>query len=1029
MPRFDHVILTASNDAQARGYEAQIAWRDEQGALNPDTQFHVVADPEGRRIGSLGATVHALRELLKRMAAGGQSGHAGVRKLLRDQQILICHSGGDSRRLPAYAAQGKAFTPLPTTAASGIPAALFDLALSNYERLPARAGGGVLIVSGDVLLTFDPNAVDFDAPGVVGVAYPGPAERGARHGVFVTDAGSMVTGCSPVSDFLQKPDEPTAREHGAIDAVGRLLVDTGIFMLDLPTVERLLRVGGVNSSRGKVTTGKGLMRDLDRGNSPGLDLYEALAFALTPRMTWPRYRKAMGVEDDDDHAGRLRRLHDALHGVGFHVNVLPYCDFFHIGTSRELLSNVASLTRTAEQYGFTNLSGSVIKAGASLEGAFAYNTIVASSQVRASQATLMEAVHADRPVELPGMNILVGLPSRSKGRRALRLRENIGLVCVPVGKNEWAAIVFGVDDDFKGQRGTAAGCLFLNESIDAWLDRHDVSPNGLWASGAPQDLWQAKLWAVGTLDRVLDHAKWIQSARTQSKSVAAWRQTRRVNMDELLPRVNHDRLLAHRQEIRRRVTLEHLADRLLADDELPAAEVADELRDRDEAAAALDSIRTATERDPGALFRARAMKTAHVIAERHHPTPAALKRCGFSSVEAIEDAAFAAVAEAVGTGVTLDQAPRPADILHDQVVWATTPVRLDFSGGWSDTPPFCTERGGRVLNAAVTLNDQYPVQAMAKLNRDGMIRLTSIDLGRRVEIRRTEELLDHHDPTDWAALPKAAAVLAGIGPPSHRQSLGKWLDTLGGGLDLTIFSAVPKGSGLGTSSILGAAVLAALRAVRGEPIDNQRIIALISVLEQYMTTGGGWQDQVGGIVPGVKLIRTSPGLDQTPALQWTVFDRSPGSELRSRLLLYYTGLTRMAKNILKNVVGRYLARDPQALRAIDELKDAAEQMKADLDARDIDAFAAGIERYWGLKKTLDPGSTNDQIERLLGSVDKWTAGRCLAGAGGGGFVFFVAKDPAAAEKIRRTLQADPPSPQSRLFAFDVDNQGLRTTVL
>jgi len=387
------------------------------------------------------------------------------------------------------------------------------------------------------------------------------------------------------------------------------------------------------------------------------------------------------------------------------------------------------------------------------------------------------------------------------------------------------------------------------------------------------------------------------------------------------------------------------------------------------------------------------------------------------------------VAEAVAMSVELPDKPRPAAILPDQVVWVTTPVRLDFCGGWSDTPPISTERGGTVLNAAVTLNGQYPVQVMAKLNEEGVIRLASIDLGERVTIASTGELLDHRDPTHWAALPKAALVLAGIGPDRVGLPLRRWLKVLGGGLDLTIFSALPKGSGLGTSSILGAAVLACLGRVLGEPFSSDRLIALTSVLEQRMCTGGGWQDQIGGITPGVKLIRTQPGVAQTVSLSWTVFDMSTGSPLRERLLLYFTGRKRMARDILHNVVSRYLARDALTLRTVTELKEAALQMKADLDARDVDAFARGLERYWTLKKQIDPGATNPQLEALLRRVRRWTVGRVLPGAGGGGFVLMVAQDAAAAQAIRRCLTREPPNRLARFFDFDVDQTGLRITVL
>ena len=379
--------------------------------------------------------------------------------------------------------------------------------------------------------------------------------------------------------------------------------------------------------------------------------------------------------------------------------------------------------------------------------------------------------------------------------------------------------------------------------------------------------------------------------------------------------------------------------------------------------------------------------------------------------------------------VRVSHEPRPAAILHDQVVWVTTPVRLDFSGGWSDTPPISTELGGTVVNAAITLNGQYPVQVMAKLNQDGVIRLSSIDLGQRITIRTTAELLNHANPQHWAALPKAALVLAGISPASPRVPLRQWLKVLGGGLDLNIFSALPKGSGLGTSSILGAAVLACLGRVLGESCSSDRLIALTSILEQRMCTGGGWQDQIGGIVPGVKLIRTRPGADQTVSLSWAVFDLRPGSALRERTLLYFTGQKRMARNILHNVVRQYLARDPLTLRTLDELKDAALEMKASLDTQDVDGFARGIERYWTLKKQMDPGSTNPQIEALLKSVGRWTAGRVLPGAGGGGFILLVARDADGARQIRRRLTASPPNAHARFFDFDVDDKGVKVTVL
>jgi len=182
-------------------------------------------------------------------------------------------------------------------------------------------------------------------------------------------------------------------------------------------------------------------------------------------------------------------------------------------------------------------------------------------------------------------------------------------------------------------------------------------------------------------------------------------------------------------------------------------------------------------------------------------------------------------------------------------------------------------------------------------------------------------------------------------------------------------------------------------------------------------------------MPGVKLIRTQLGSDQTVSLRWTVFDMTEGSALKQRCLLYFTGQKRMARSILQNVVSGYLARDPQILRIVKDLKVSALETKEALDAQDLAGFARGVARYWELKKRIDPGSTNAPIEALLGSVEKETMAALLPGAGGGGFIFLIAKSAAAAERIRRVFESRPPNAHARFFDFDVDRQGLKVTVL
>lgn len=1024
----DTLVLTAANPAQARGYQKQLEAREEKGKLPDVLRTRVLSDPGGRRAGSGGSTLWVLYQLARELSRQ-LPGARDLGELFAGRRVLIVHSGGESRRLCAYAAQGKIFLPLPCDTRDGHPAALFDLVLEKLTALPAPERGQVLIASGDVLLTFDPGECRFALPGVTGVAYAGPIERGSRHGVYVAGRDGRVT------DFLQKPDEATARQRHAVDSVGRVLVDTGLISLDPAAVARWLQAAGVTLKGGQVSFASGIISDLAAGRGGSLDLYEEILMALVPALDEAAYLdsvhvrrvtqvKAAGVRT------RLSKLYRELHGQPFFVNVLSYCDFFHIGSTRELLAQVGTLNRTARAYSFTNLSRSAVAGHAATEGAFIYNSILSSSRINAGDGVLLESVESSQEIELPGRNVVVGCPAEA--RVALSLPEGWGLVCLPLqtecnpGKGpagkRWVAVAFGVDDDFKtslDRQGT-----FGNQRLAQFVSRNALTRASIWPGLKPerQTLWEARLWTPGAVDHCLRPA--MKMARGEQMP-PEWVDAPRLSMAQILPLVDHDRLLEHQARLQRLGELHQLKARLERDPWLPAAKVLELVRTREEASLAMRQVDELLQ-SSDTLAQARLGRLAHAL---NRGFKAVLPSRPQLKGTALERLAFDAVARAVERQAEIPTSARGAAILRDQVVWVTCPVRLDFAGGWSDTPPICAELGGAVVNAAVTLNRQYPIQVVAKLSQDPKITLTSLDLGRRVEIRETPSAAEYRDPRQWSALAKAALVLGGFCPADTNVKLRRWLDRMGGGLEITIFSAVPKGSGLGTSSILGAAMLACLARVVGEPLSPETLIARTSALEQFMTTAGGWQDQVGGTTPGVKLIRTQPGPEQTPMLHRTVFDLLPGGELRSRLLLYYTGYQRMAKNILQNVVGRYLDRDPEAIAIIRRLKEGAEQMKDDLAAGDVDAFGRGIELYWQLKKQLDPGSTNDKIEGVLQPIHNYLTGKTLAGAGGGGFIFMVARDAAAAGKIRKQLEQKPPNRMARFFDFDVDSRGLAVTVL
>jgi galactokinase/mevalonate kinase-like predicted kinase len=391
----------------------------------------------------------------------------------------------------------------------------------------------------------------------------------------------------------------------------------------------------------------------------------------------------------------------------------------------------------------------------------------------------------------------------------------------------------------------------------------------------------------------------------------------------------------------------------------------------------------------------------------------------------LEDKAFELIREAIGKGIHYDEllSQKRIQIRSDEVVWVCAPARLDFAGGWSDTPPYCLEHGGSVLNAAVKLNGQYPIQVIGKLHPEPFIKINSIDLGERITVSETSEMLSYQDPTNWSALPKAAFVVTGIIPEDTKLNLQDIR------IDLTLFSAVPSGSGLGTSSILGSAIIACLSRMLGQELTQEDLFNRTLYMEQLMTTGGGWQDQIGGVVGGVKHIQTEPGLFQVPRISWTDLKVRPNMDLSERFLLYYTGYRRMAKNILRNIVGKYLDRDPVTLKTISLLREKSFEMKEELDHRNIDAFGKKIAEVWELNKTLDPGTSNEEIEAILSKISYLIHGAKLLGAGGGGFLFMVTKGVDQAQRVRRILTEEPPNDRARFFDFDVDREGLKVCVL
>ena len=348
-----------------------------------------------------------------------------------------------------------------------------------------------------------------------------------------------------------------------------------------------------------------------------------------------------------------------------------------------------------------------------------------------------------------------------------------------------------------------------------------------------------------------------------------------------------------------------------------------------------------------------------------------------------------------------------------EAVDAALPLRVNWGGTWSDACPYCLEHGGAMLNAAITLNGAFPVKVHIKKTAEPVVSFVSSDMHISRTFDSLEQLQQTGDPFDLFALQKACLIACGIIPnrnaaESNPLTLEQILAGLGGGFEIrTEVTDIPRGSGLGTSSILSAAVVKALFDFTATAYDNERLYAAVLAIEQIMSTGGGWQDQVGGVTPGVKFSSSAPGFDQRIHVERLSLSEKTKAELNRRFVLLKKKKKRLAKSQLREVVGRYIANDPESVKAHEAIKKSAFQMRSALENGDVDGFAAIMAHNWSLNSALSENMSNAATEQLLNAIDELICAKYWCGAGGGGFLQVILKPECSKEDIRDRLQTLP----------------------
>ena len=120
------------------------------------------------------------------------------------------------------------------------------------------------------------------------------------------------------------------------------------------------------------------------------------------------------------------------------------------------------------------------------------------------------------------------------------------------------------------------------------------------------------------------------------------------------------------------------------------------------------------------------------------------------------------------------------------------------------------------------------------------------------------------------------------------------------------------------------------------------------------------------------------------------------------IALIYTGQRRLARNLLRDVVGNYIGGKKESKEALEEMKHLAVMMRYELEQGDIDAFAELLNQHWEVSKKLDAGSTNTCIDQIFASCEDLIDGKFISGAGGGGFLQVILKKGVSKDRLSRT---------------------------
>lgn len=295
------------------------------------------------------------------------------------------------------------------------------------------------------------------------------------------------------------------------------------------------------------------------------------------------------------------------------------------------------------------------------------------------------------------------------------------------------------------------------------------------------------------------------------------------------------------------------------------------------------------------------------------------------------------------------------------IIRSKAPLRISFAGGGTDVPPYPEERGGAVLNATI---DKYAYASLIP-RKNGEIEVHSLDYDIVAKYHTDDRLLYDGE------LDLVKAVIRALGTKE--------------GFRLFMHTDAPPGSGLGTSSTVVANLIGLFQRWLRKPMVHYEIAQLAYQIERVeLAIKGGLQDQYAATFGGFNFIEF---IGSTVVVNPLRIPRSVINELEYRLLLCYTGKTRLSANIVGRQIDSYKKKKKDVVAALDATKELAFEMKNALLRGQIESFGELLHQGWEMKKRFDSAITTSKIDEMYEEARKIGAlGGKVLGAGGGGYL-------------------------------------------